>query len=114
MLTDSRSQGTADVTLIIIVSIGAICDYYFGATGAVLGALVVIASLSKSKAGVLFPSLLLVGLSWGAGALLADATGAVVGVVSATALALWLNTGGGIVIPGNRRPQISSRDSAGS
>ncbi|HML30930.1 MAG TPA: hypothetical protein PKE16_19220 [Hyphomicrobium sp.] len=102
------------MTLVIIVSIGAICDHYFGAIGAVLGALVMIASLSKSKADVLFPSLLLVGLSWGAGTLLADATGAVIGVVSATAIALWLDAGGRIVILGNRRPQISSRDSAGS
>lgn len=101
------------MTLIIVV-IGAICDYYFGAIGAVLGALVVVASLSKSKVEDLLPSLFLIALSWGAGALLADTTGALIGIVTATTLALWLEAGGKFVIPGGRRPQISSRDSAGS
>ncbi len=99
---------------LVIVFIGAICDYYFGAVGAVLGASVVIASLSKKKVEVLLPSLLLIGLSWGAGALMADGVGAVAGVVLATALALWLESGAKIFIPGSRRPQIPSRDSAGS
>lgn len=114
MLTDSRSQGTTGVTLVFIVFIGAICDYYFGAIGAILGALVIIASLSKAKASVVFPSLLLIAISWAAGTLLADSTGAILGVIAATALALWLEAGGKLAIPGNRRPQISSRDSAGS
>jgi hypothetical protein len=101
------------VTLVIVI-IGAICDYYFGAIGAVLGALVAIASLSKAKADLIFPSLLLIGLSWGAGQLLAGNFGALIGVVSATALALWFEIGRRPFTPGNRRPQISSRDSAGS
>jgi glucose uptake protein GlcU len=101
------------VTL-VIVFIGAICDYYFGAVGAVLGALVVIASLSKSKANVLLPSLLLIGLSWGAGALLADDAGAIVGVIAATALTLCLEKGPKLVIPRHRHSQISSRDNARS
>ena len=113
MLTDSRSQGTTDVTL-VIVSIASICDYYFGAVGAVLSALVVVASLSKSKADILFPSLLLIGISWAAGALLADGTGALVGVILATALALWLESGAKFIVPGVRRPQMSSRDNVGS
>jgi hypothetical protein len=113
VLTDSRSQGTADVTL-VIVFIGAICDYYFGAVGAVLGALVVIASLSRTRADVLFPSLLMIGLSWAAGELVADSSGAITAVILATALALWLEGGGKIFTLGSRRPQISSRDSAGS
>jgi hypothetical protein len=113
VLTDSRSQGTTDVTL-VIVFIGAICDYYFGAVGAVLSALVVVASLSKSKANILFPSLLLIGLSWAAGTLVADGMGAIIGVVLATAFAFWLEIGTKIVIPGSRRPQMSSRDNAGS
>ena len=113
MLTDSRSQGTADVTL-VIVFIGAICDYYFGALGAVLGAFVVIASLSKEKANRSLPSLLLIGLSWIAGELLAEDCGAITGVLLATCLALWLESGPRFVISGIRRPQMSSRDSAGS
>ncbi len=100
MLTDSRSQGTADVTL-VIVFFGAICYYYFGAIGAVLGALVATASLSKSKANVLFPLLAFIGLSWGAGDLLANSPGAIAGVVLATVLALWLEAGRKI----RRRPR---------
>jgi hypothetical protein len=100
------------VTL-VIVFIGAICDYYFGAAGAALSALVIIASLSKSKANALFPLLLLIGLSWGAGALVAGWAGAFVGISLATVLALWLETGGRWFIAGPRRPQMSSRDSAG-
>ncbi len=99
---------------LVIVFIGTICDYYFGAIGAVLGALVVIASLSKSKVDHLLPSLLLICLAWGAGALIADDTGAIIGVISATALTLWLEAGAKFIVPGNRRPQMSSRDSAGS
>jgi hypothetical protein len=114
VLTDSRSQGTTGVTLVFIVFIGAICDYYFGAIGALLGVLVVVASLSKAKASALFPSLLIIAIFWAAGTLLADDDGAVLGVVIATTLALWLEAGGKLAIPGNRRPQISSRDSAGS
>ncbi|MBS0249848.1 MAG: hypothetical protein JSR78_02150 [Proteobacteria bacterium] len=102
------------MTLIFIVFIGAVCDYYFGAIGAILGALVIIASLSKAKASVLFPSLLIIAMSWTAGTMLADNNGAVLGVVAATAFALWLEAGGKLAIPGNRRRQISSRDSAGS
>lgn len=99
---------------LIIVFIGAICDYYFGTIGAILGALVVIASLSKSKADGLFPSLLLIAFSWAAGALFFDTAGAVTGVIAATALAFWLETGAKLTIPRIRRPQISSRDNAGS
>jgi hypothetical protein len=98
----------------VIVFIGAICDYYFGAIGAVLGALVMVAALSRAKANLILPSLLLVGLAWGAGQLLAGNFGALIGVVSATALAVWLEIGGRAFTPGNRRPQMSSRDSAGS
>lgn len=78
---------------LVIVFIGATCYYYFGAIGAVLGALVATASLSKSKANVLLPLLTLIGLSWGAGELLASRSGAIAGVVLATALALWLEAG---------------------
>ncbi len=78
---------------LVIVFIGATCYYYFGAIGAVLGALVATASLSKSKANVLLPLLTLIGLSWGAGELLANRPGAIAGVVLATALALWLEAG---------------------
>ncbi len=99
---------------LVIVFIGAICDYYFGAIGAVLGALVIVASLSKTKVDALLPSLLLIGLSWGAGALIAGNAGAAVGVILATALAVWLETGSRILIPGNRHPQMSSRDNIGS
>ena len=99
---------------LIIVFIGAICDYYLGAVGAVLGALVVVASLSKSKVEDLLPSLFLIALSWGVGALLADSTGALIGVVTATTLALWLETGRKFFNSGARRPHISSRDSTGS
>lgn len=102
------------MTLVFIVFVGAICDYYFGAIGAVLGALVIIASLSKARAVVLFPPLLLIAISWAAGTLLANNAGAVLGVVTATVLALWLEAGGKLAIPGSRRQQISSRDSAGS
>lgn len=94
---------------LVIVFIGAICDYYFGAIGAVLGASVAVASLSKPKAGLIFPSLLLIGLSWGTGQLLASNFGALVGVVSATVLALWLENGGRVARFSNRRPQISSQ-----
>jgi hypothetical protein len=83
------------VTL-VIVFFGATCYYYFGAIGAVLGVLVVTASLSKSKANVLFPLLALIGLSWGAGELLANSPGAIAGVVLATALAMWLEATGKI------------------
>jgi hypothetical protein len=81
------------VTL-VIVFICAICYYYFGAVGAVLGALVATASLSKSKANVLLPLLALIGLSWGAGELVASRPGAIVGVILATLLALWLEATG--------------------
>ncbi|HEY8129599.1 MAG TPA: hypothetical protein VIF39_12970 [Hyphomicrobium sp.] len=78
---------------LVIVFIGATCYYYFGAIGAVLGALVATASLSKPKVDVLLPLLTLIGLSWGAGELLASRPGAIAGVVMATALALWLEAG---------------------
>ncbi|MBS0232469.1 MAG: hypothetical protein JSR99_03175 [Proteobacteria bacterium] len=94
---------------LVIVFIGAICDYYFGAIGAVLGASVAVASLSKPKAGVIFPSLLLIGLSWGTGQLLAGNFGALVGVVAATVLALWLESGGKATRFSNRHPRISSQ-----
>lgn len=110
--TDSRSQGTTDVTL-VIVFIGSICDYYFGAAGAALSALVVIASLSKSKANSLFPLLLLIGISWGAGALMAGRGGALAGISLATILALWIETGGRPFTASARRPRMSSRDSTG-
>lgn len=100
------------MTLVIVI-IGAICDYYFGALGAVLGVSVAIASLSKPKADFVLPSILLVGMSWAAGWLLADGLGAVVGTVSATALALWLENGGRIAVPAGRRPHLPTRDSAG-
>ncbi|MFT3733268.1 MAG: hypothetical protein QM780_17930 [Hyphomicrobium sp.] len=99
---------------LVIVFIGAICDYYFGAIGAVLSTLVVLASLSKAKADTVFPSVLLIGICWGAGTLLADTAGTVVGVSLATALTLWLESGAKIFLPGTRRPQMSSRDSTGS
>lgn len=102
------------MVIVFIVFIGAICDYYFGATGAVLGALVAIASLSRAKANLILPSLLLIGLAWGAGQLLAGDLGAVIGVVLATALTLWLEAGGKGFTPRSRRPQMSSRDSAWS
>jgi hypothetical protein len=97
------------VTL-VIVFIGAICDYYFGAVGAVLGASVGIASLSKPKADLVFPCLLLVGMSWAAGQLLAGGLGALIGVASATALALWIENGGRPVAAGGRRYHMSSRN----
>jgi hypothetical protein len=99
---------------LVIVIIGAICNYYFGAIGAVLSALVVVASLSKSRANAILPSILLIGLSWWAGSLIADDYGAPIGVLLATAFALWLEARGKIVIPGIRRPRMSSRDSARS
>jgi glucose uptake protein GlcU len=80
------------VTL-VIVFIGSICYYYFGAVGAVLGALVITSSLSKSRANVLVPLLAIIGLSWAAGEVVASHTGAVAGVTLATALTLWLDGG---------------------
>ena len=99
---------------LVIVFIGMICNYYLGAVGAVLSALVLIASLPKSKADVIFPSLLMIGLSWGAGELLAGSPGGVTGVILATALACWLEFGGKIIALGARPPEVPSRDNAGS
>lgn len=78
---------------LVIVFIGAICYYYFGAIGAVLSALVITSSLSKSRANVLIPLLAFIGLSWAAGEVVASHAGAVAGVILATALALWLDGG---------------------
>jgi len=100
------------VTL-VIVFIGAICDYYFGAVGAVLGVLVVIASLSKTRANTLIPSLMLIGISWVAGELLADDAGAMIGVALATALAVWFEHGAKLFAPGGRRPRMTSRENIG-
>jgi hypothetical protein len=100
------------VTL-VIVFIGAFCDYYFGAAGAALSALVVMATLSKSKADSLLPLLLLIGLSWAAGAIIAGSVGALAGISLATLLAFWFETGGRWFNVGHRRAQMTSRDSGG-
>ena len=78
---------------LVIVFIGAICHYYFGAIGAILGALVVTASLSKSKANAVLPSLAFIGLSWTAGGIIAGNAGALAGVAIATGLAHWVQAG---------------------
>jgi len=80
------------VTL-VIVFIGAICYYYFGSIGAVLGALVITSALSKSRANAALPSLVLIGVSWAAGSAVAGNAGAVAGVVLATAVAIWFEGG---------------------
>lgn len=98
---------------LVIVFIGAICDYYFGAVGAVLGALVVMASLSKSKANVLFPWVLLIGLCWVAGALVAGDEGAVFAIALATGLAFWFETGSKVFKSAFRRRQMSVPDNGG-
>lgn len=98
---------------LLIVFIGMICDYYFGAAGAILGASVAIASLSKAKVDLIFPSLLLIGSGWGAGQLLAGGTGGLVGVVLATFLALWLEKGVRAPRPATGRTGVPTRENAG-
>lgn len=98
---------------LLVVFIGMICDYYFGAAGAILGASVAIASLSKAKVDLIFPSLLLVGLCWGAGQLLAGGMGGFVGVVLATFFALWLEKDGRSRVAAGRA-EVSTRERAGS
>ena len=78
---------------LVIVFIGAICNYYFGAVGAVLGALVITSALSKSRANAVLPSLILIGVSWAAGGIVASGAGAVAGVILATAVATWFEGG---------------------
>jgi len=80
------------VTLVIIF-IGAICNYYFGTIGAVLGALVITSALSKSKANMVLPSLVLIGASWAAGSVIASNAGAIAAVILATAVAIWFEGG---------------------
>ena len=97
---------------LLTVFIAATCYYYFGAIGALLGASVVLASLSKPKADILFPSIILIGLCAGAGALVDDGAGALVGGILATGLALWLEAGAKFTFPHRRRRQEPRRDSA--
>lgn len=99
---------------LLIVFIGMICDYYFGAAGAILGASVAIASLSKAKVDLIFPSLLLIGSCWGAGQLLAGGMGGFVGVVLATFFALWLEKGVRSTRPAVGRTGVPTRERVGS
>ncbi len=107
------ASGTVDVTL-LIVFIGMICDYYFGTAGAILGASVAIASLSKAKVELIFPSLLLIGSCWGAGQLLAGGMGGLIGVVLATFFALWLEKGVKSPGPAAGRARVPTRERVGS
>ncbi|WP_045837285.1 hypothetical protein [Hyphomicrobium sp. 99] len=88
---------------LVIVFIGAICYYYFGAIGAVLGALVITSSLSKSRADAILPSLAFIAFSWAAGNVIASNAGAAAGVIFATAVALWFEGGNK---PRHHRPAI--------
>jgi hypothetical protein len=77
---------------VVIVLIAMISGYYFGALGAILGAVVVLASLSRRTAAAVLPSMLLIGLAWGAGCLVGGDFGGLIGAVIATALPLWLES----------------------
>jgi ascorbate-specific PTS system EIIC-type component UlaA len=77
---------------VVIVLFATISGYYFGALGAILGAVVVLASLSRRTAAAVLPSMLLIGLAWGAGCIVGGDIGGMIGAVIATALAIWLES----------------------